>query len=305
MSERRRSPDDLITIGEITDRETWLAVRRASLGASEVPAVIGIDPFKTALDVWAAKVGIKPDGRQSPQAANGNRYEPAILAEYAEIVRCRLARPGTLRIKAAPWISATPDAVADDVRDVQVKAVGRFMSRKWDDGPPDYVIVQVQWELMVTGLAVADVVAKFSVTDPPAIFPVVRDDEMIADLVEICGDWWETHVVGGEMPEIVEGDSAMSVLAARFPRPTHGLLPMASEVEALARQYDKSRELQLQAEAEQKRIGAEICARIGEAQGFEGPTARVTWKERAAHTRPACEVKAGRVLRVDLKGDRG
>ena len=48
----------------VTDTTTLtpeqIAERRNGIGASEVAAVLGIDPFKTAIDVWAEKTGRRP-----------------------------------------------------------------------------------------------------------------------------------------------------------------------------------------------------------------------------------------------------
>jgi len=51
-----------------------LEKRKSFLGASEVAAVCGIDPFKSALDVWASKKGLIMEA-QSIAADMGNLFE--------------------------------------------------------------------------------------------------------------------------------------------------------------------------------------------------------------------------------------
>ena len=42
---------------EYADRESWLAGRKNSIGASEVAAAIGISPFMTPNELWEIKTG--------------------------------------------------------------------------------------------------------------------------------------------------------------------------------------------------------------------------------------------------------
>jgi predicted phage-related endonuclease len=38
-------------------REEWLVLRRKGIGGSDVSAILGINPWKTAMDVWLEKTG--------------------------------------------------------------------------------------------------------------------------------------------------------------------------------------------------------------------------------------------------------
>ena len=47
-------------IDPVGDRETWLAERNRSVGASEAAAVLGVCPYATPIDVWQRKLGLAP-----------------------------------------------------------------------------------------------------------------------------------------------------------------------------------------------------------------------------------------------------
>lgn len=42
-------------------RTAWLESRRTGIGGSDVAAVLGLNPWKTPLDVWNDKLGISED----------------------------------------------------------------------------------------------------------------------------------------------------------------------------------------------------------------------------------------------------
>ena len=125
--------------------------RRSSLGASEIAAVAGIDPFRGPWDIWAEKMGFDI---AEPVAGSdmGHLFERPLLEYYSRQTGIALTYPQTMRNPLETWMSATPDGLADD-RVVQVKVVGKDMAYKWDNGVPEYVVCQVQWEMIEIGRA--------------------------------------------------------------------------------------------------------------------------------------------------------
>ena len=59
----------------------------ASIGGSEIAAILGLSPWRTALDVWREKVlGAEPQP-DSPALALGRRFEAALLSRIPEHAR--------------------------------------------------------------------------------------------------------------------------------------------------------------------------------------------------------------------------
>lgn len=160
------------------------------LGASEIAAVAGLHPFASPWDVWLAKTG------QSTFAGNeltewGHRLEPAIRQAYSDKTGHTVEVPATSMFHPSrAWQRATPDGIvyaADRVimRLFQAKNVGEWAARKsWGNGVPDYVQLQEQWEMDVTGARVADVVALVGGHEF-RMHEVSYDPRIAADLVEI------------------------------------------------------------------------------------------------------------------------
>ena len=263
--------------------------RRAFLGASEVAAVCGVDPFKNAWDVWASKKGYSQD-EGSDAAEMGNLIEPVLLQWYAGKTGRALTQPGTLLHPVEKWAGATPDSVAGAL-DVQAKVVGARMISRWDEGPPPYVKAQVNWEMWVAGLPAAEVVALLGGTDPQ-IFQVARNDELISYLVEICGRWWRDHVIGNTPPDIDGSEAARLALHGRFPSATDGMGEAVPEFVSMALEHERLGHEVAKLKEQRDGLGNAMRVAIGDRAGLFWPGGRVNWKHTSAGQRP---------LRVYLK----
>jgi putative phage-type endonuclease len=263
---------------EPIDRAEWLARRRGFLGASEVAAVCGLDPFRTPLDVWASKKGLV-ESASSEAAEIGNLLERPLLQHYANRSGVQLRLPGTMQRADHPWMAATPDALADwgSWRDVQVKVVGSRMAYAWECGAPEYVQVQVQWELHVTELLSADVVALVGGTDF-RVLQLQRDDDVISHLVEICSRFWRDHIEGGAMPDVDGTERARAILAARFPRPTAGMGAAGPDFIERALRYREINKAVAAAQEEREMLANAMRLAIGESTGLQWDGGYVSWK---------------------------
>lgn len=298
--------------------------RRSFLGASEIAAVVGLHPWKSALDVWAAKIhGI--EATDSPVMRAGRELERPILERlYAAPRGVAIWYPGTFRLPGEPWAGATPDAFEPlaqaAVLDLECKLVGRGQFARWGDEPegadaiPPEVLCQIHWQMLCGGAAAGCAVALLGTE--LRVYDVPRDAEFAANLLDLGRAWWRRHVEGGEMPEVTA--SSRETLRRLFPRASGALLAMREDVRDLASEYLAARDAAKAAEEARETAGARLCAAIGDAEGFEAADLRVTWKEqrgRIAYSElvkalriPAAEQEqfradAFRVLRVHSKGD--
>lgn len=192
--------------------DEWVAWRRGGLGASELPAVLGLDPYRTEHEVWEEKRGLRPGFAGNARTRWGHRMERVGLDVWAE------ANPGMLpvandrpiRSDAWPRLWATPDAIAGPVG-IEVK-----LTEAWAE-PPERVRVQCLAQAGIGGLARVDVV-RLSFGSDPAIFRVERDEAAIADILAAGEAWYERHVAQGHeppaRPDEAPADERQSALAA-------------------------------------------------------------------------------------------
>ena len=181
-----------------------MALRRTGITATDATVIAGVCPYKrTVADVLAEKRGETEPFETTTAMRVGNVLEApllGLLAEDREIV----VLPGnkTYIHPYFPWALATPDGVVFDGKRMgsvcEIKCVGAWLSKTWKaHSPPQHVVVQVMWQMAVTCTRRAYVGALLGGTDWRT-YVVDFDENMGADLLSVCGEWWERHVVKGE-----------------------------------------------------------------------------------------------------------
>jgi putative phage-type endonuclease len=184
------------------------------IGASEIAAIIGLNPYASPWDIWLRKTGQAPDVDQTEAMEWGLRLEPAIRQKYADTTRLPLYVPSeSLFRPGVPWARATPDAIALADQEplspwthlVQCKNVGYWPGKEWDETPPAYVQLQEQWEMYVTDLPRADIAALIAGGEY-RVYTVHRDSKLIGDLVELATQFWAR--VESRTPPAVDSSTA-------------------------------------------------------------------------------------------------
>jgi len=185
-----------VVLPHTASRADWLAARRHGITATKIAAVAGVHPWLSAIEVYDDMVGIAADVEENTAMRAGTWLEPFICREWAADTGRAIARAGLFAHPVLPWMMATPDrlvlkpgrtswfgkwANVDSL--LEAKTALGWGALAWSDEVPTHVQMQVQWQLAVTGLDRAWVVALAGPQIKP--FAVERDDELIADLTDI------------------------------------------------------------------------------------------------------------------------
>lgn len=65
-------------------REEWLAYRRTGIGGSDAAAVIGLNPFKSAIELFADKMGFMPEREDTESMRLGRDLEQYVADRFCE-----------------------------------------------------------------------------------------------------------------------------------------------------------------------------------------------------------------------------
>lgn len=284
------------------NKRAWLRARRSGLGASETAAVLGLSPWKTALDVYLDKTGPEPvaDVETSEATAWGNLLEP-VVARRTVRVHPELGKlvptPGLLAHPEHSWMLATIDfGLADrgsrsapvrELLEVKTTSVHNYRAN-WIDGvPPAMIQVQCQQQMAVTGLDVAWVTCFVGGDSGPGRlakpYPVQRSEAVIEQLITYGGAWWSEFVLAGKRPEPTFADR--SKLAALYPADDSlDSVPVTDELEtALADLLDARRRIKEEEEREAAAV-FKLKTAMGSRTAIAGPDGDVlvTWKEQTS-----------------------
>ncbi|CAM2148253.1 YqaJ viral recombinase family protein [Pararobbsia alpina] len=195
---RSRAALRLVETRELS-RDDWLSVRRNGIGGSDAAAAVGISPYMSPLELWLIKTGRdaklpKPDSEDTTDPVYwGTLLEPIVAAAYTKQTGRRLRRVNAvLQHPTIPFMLANLDREVTGNRDVQIlecKTAGEFGARAWREGVPEYVQVQVQHQLAVTGKQAADV-AVLICGQKLEVHRIERDDDLIARLIPLEAAFW-------------------------------------------------------------------------------------------------------------------
>lgn len=208
-------------------REDWLAVRKQGIGSSDASAAVGLNPYKSQLELWMEKTGrdtvllnADPHDEESPMYW-GNVLEPVVAWHYCKRTTNKVRRVNAVLQHPDPelaWMLANIDREvigADDVQILECKTAGINGARLWKEGVPEYVQLQVLHQLAVTGKQAADVAVLLG-GQTLEIHRIERDEKMITRLINLEQRFW--HYVETDTPPPTDGSaSAELALRALYP----------------------------------------------------------------------------------------
>lgn len=196
----------------------WLAWRHEGVGASDAPALLGENPWRSAKALFTEKVAPSrytvaraarpkpviadlfaaappaapppPDRRYRSAASRGTALEPYARELYNRHTGGNLV-PNCLESKDRPWQRASLDGLCLATRRVvEIKCGDKVHAHVQSTGKvPGYYVGQLQHILAVTGFDMID----FWVWLPgkqPLLLNVPRDDAYIAQMTAAEAEFW-------------------------------------------------------------------------------------------------------------------
>ncbi len=101
------------------------------------------------------------------------------------------------------------------VQILECKTAGEYGARRWREGVPEYVQLQVQHQLAVTGKTAADV-AVLICGQKLEVYRIERDDDLIARLIHLEAQFWD-YVTRNIEPPADGSVSAERALRCLYP----------------------------------------------------------------------------------------
>jgi putative phage-type endonuclease len=268
-------------------RDRWLLARRELITASDVAAIIGEDPRRGPLAVYASKVGDVESAETRPML-RGRRFEGAIADEYGDQTGRPVGSLGEYEITrhpAIPWLGATLDRLTESVEacpgplpmladlhpgtdpvlgvrarvPLQLKmAIGS--ARDWKGEPPLGYVVQVQVE-MACYSATWGALAALVGPGPLATVDLVRDDAFFAALVPQL-ERFRWHVANRIPPEADGKPGTSAAIRLLWAGEDGATVPLDAEAERLVSDWEAAKEREGAAKDMAEELGNKLRARM-------------------------------------------
>lgn len=265
---------------------------RYTLGGSEIAAACGIDPYCSALELSARKLGRIPP----PPETEAMRMGKLLQTFIAELTPDLMPAPDeTLTDPERAWCVGRPDGYLPEhgVRVVaEIKATHGY---GWPrDGVPLHYQAQGQWYCHLTGL-------------PAVTFIVLRGlhlqrwtyerDERAIDYLLTAGEAFVRLLRRGRLAEADRSDSARATVLQLFPASVPAKVYRLSRDEwALVRELRARREQLAAIEAQVQELESRLKLAMGDAETAISPhdTAALHWRTVQARRMDTAALRAER-----------
>ena len=240
-------------------RTEWLELRRQSLGGSDISAALGLNRWRSPMEVWADKAGVPLPKQETSEACRwGILLEEIIRAEAAKRTGWTITKPVAMyRHKTIPFLSANVDGLAQipgkGLSVVEIKTANSYKEAEWSSGqvPPEYYL-QGQHYMAVLDLSHC-VFACLLGGQKMVMAEIDRDDGMISDMCRLADQFW-SHVISKAPPDPDGSEATADFLAKLYPvSPNKVPLILPEKANALVSNWLNAKNNEDQA-AEQRRL---------------------------------------------------
>ena len=261
------------------EKKEWLRYRKGGIGGSDAGAVCGLNPYRTAMEVYYDKTSDEIEEMDNEAMRQGREFEEYVARRFMEATGKKVRRANALYYdERYPFMYADVDRlVVGENAGLECKTASPYMADQWKGGkiPLSY---QIQcYHYMSVFQADAWYIAVLIYGKEFQFHRIERDEAVISDLIHIEKNFWKDHVEKKILPEPDGSKVADNVIAERFKKSQGISLPLMGFDEKLKRRQELV-EIMARMETEKKKIEQELKLYLGEAEIAENEHFRVSWK---------------------------
>lgn len=261
------------------DKENWLRYRKRGIGGSDAGAVCGLNPYRTAIQVYYDKTSEEIGEIDNEAMRQGRELEEYVARRFSEAAGKKVRRANAMFYdEKNPFMLADVDRmIVGENAGLECKTASPYLAEHWKDGQiPAHYQLQCHHYMAVTGadcwyIAVLIYGREFK------YHRIERDEELINYLTEVEKDFWENHVQKRILPNPDGSKIADSVIAQYYKQSVPEMIPLTGFDEKLQRRQELLAVME-RMDMEKKQIEQELKMYLGEAEFAENEHYRVSWK---------------------------
>lgn len=263
-------------------QEEWLRIRKSYLTGTDAGAVCGMNPYKSAMQVYMDKTGPEIAITDNEAMRLGRDLEDYVAGRFTEAAGKKVRKSNAMYVSDEhPFMMANVDRlVVGERAGLECKTASPYTADRWKDGNiPEWYYLQCQHYMKVLEmdrwyLAVLIFGKGFQYTC------LERDEELLNDLVSIEKNFWENHVQAKVLPPPDGSENADRLIQKYFHRKEGAVTRLRGMDEQITRRNELAGLIR-KMQAEQKTIEQELKMYLGRAEAQIGLSDRyrVTWTE--------------------------
>ena len=189
--------EEISTIG--MSREQWLKEREKGIGGSDGAAILGLNPYKTADEVYEDKKGLSEEQEDNDRMKAGRLFEDAIAQWYSEKEAEKVANVNRILVHPKySFIRANVDRrIVGKKKVLECKNVDGFTFRRGDwgeeytDNVPEYYFIQVHHYMLFPQFGEAGDLAACVGGNQLKTYNFEPDKEIAEMMVETYAHFWD------------------------------------------------------------------------------------------------------------------
>ena len=273
----------------------WLKHRQAGIGGSDASCIAGLNPWKSAIQLYMDKKEENPQEQKSLRMELGNRLEGLVAELFTEATGLKVRNVnGILKNDKYPFALANIDrAIVGEKAFLECKTTNSYALKEWEEGVPAHYEIQCLHYMAITGATHCYIAALIGNSDF-IWHKIERDQETIDYLMQIERDFWENNIEKDVVPMPDGSDAYSEYLKKKYDKSNGQVIELhllENGVDKLNR-YDEIVTDIKALESEKKLIEQEIQLYMEEFEVAKIGDRKVTWKSSSRNTIDSKKLKA-------------
>lgn len=258
----------------------WLRYRKLGIGGSDAGAICGLNPYVTAMQVYHDKISDTANDTDNEAMRQGRDLEEYVAQRFMEATGKKVRKANAIFYnEEAPFMLANVDRlIVGEDAGLECKTASPYMADKWKGREiPMHYQIQCHHYMAVCDTR-AWYIAVLIYGKEFKFHKIERDEDIIADLIQIEKDFWEDNVLSRTLPAPDGPKAADKVIASYFKEtePVSILLPPSFDG-ILEHRQDLVSAID-EMEKEKKQIEQELKLYMGKAETAENDQFKISWK---------------------------
>lgn len=261
------------------NKESWLKYRKQGIGGSDAGAVCGLNPYRTAIQVYYDKTSDLIEDVDNEAMRQGRELEEYVARRFCEASGKKVRRANAMFYdEKNPFMLADVDRmIVGENAGLECKTASPYSEEKWrDDKIPLSYQLQCYHYMSVCN-ADSWYIAVLIYGRDFKYYRIERDDEVIENLIRIEKEFWNEYVLKQVIPDPDGSKTADVAIAERFKESKSITIPLTGFDERLERRQELLSLLE-KIETEKRQIEQEQKLYLGDAEIAENESYRVSWK---------------------------
>lgn len=267
----------LVNTAELSKAE-WLKYRKQGLTGTDAGAVTGMNPYVSAFQIYQDKISDQIEERDNESMRQGRDLEEYVARRFMEETGKKVRHANAIfQSEENKFMLADFDRlVIGEKAGLECKTVNAYSADKWKDGEiPLHYQMQVQHYLAVSGFD-RWYIAALIFGKEFIVHEIVRDEEIIRNLIVIEKRFWEQNVLARVAPEPDGSEGYSDMLGKMYSANKNKAIQLLGMLEELKRR-DEIEELLEKLNKEKSIIEQSIKVQMKDAVYAESGNYCISW----------------------------